>query len=71
MSKNIIDIRSLVYKSLRSKSLGRALAQLMVLGSSQTDKIANLQATYRTLLNYYMDGTDDPERAEVIDYLTR
>jgi hypothetical protein len=71
MSKNIIDIRSLVYKSLRSKSLGRALAQLMVLGSSQTDKIANLQATYRTLLNYYMDGTDDPERAEVMDYLTR
>lgn len=71
MSKNIVDIRSLVYRSLRTKALGRALAQLMVLGNRHTDKIVNLQATYRTLLDYYVDGTDDPERAEVIDYLTR
>ncbi|MBO7367245.1 MAG: hypothetical protein J6U24_01400, partial [Paludibacteraceae bacterium] len=71
MSKNIVDIRSLVYRSLRTRALGRALAQLMVLGSSHTDKISNLQATYRTLLDYYVNGTDDPERAEVIGYLTR
>lgn len=71
MSKNIVDIRALVYRSLRTRSLGRALAQLMVLGNSHTDRIGDLQTTYRTLLDYYVNGTDDPERAEIIDYLTR
>lgn len=71
MSKNIVDIRLLVYKSLRSKALGRALAQLLVIGNKHTDKIQNLQSTYRTLLGYYIDGTEDPERTEVINYLIR
>ncbi|MCQ2351765.1 MAG: CDC27 family protein [Paludibacteraceae bacterium] len=71
MSKNIVDIRNLVYKSLRNKSLGRALAQLAVIGNVHLDKIQNLQSTYRTLLNYYMDGAEDPERAEIINYLTK
>lgn len=71
MSKNIVDIKQLVYKSLRSKALGRALAQLLVIGNRHSDKIQNLQSTYRTLLGYYIDGTEDPERAEVINYLIR
>lgn len=71
MSKNIVDIRLLVYKSLRTKALGRALAQLLVIGNKHTDKIQNLQNTYRTLLGYYIDGTEDPERTEVINYLIR
>lgn len=71
MSKSIIDIRNLVYRSLRQKAIGRALAQLLVLGSAHTDSIKNLQTTYRTLLDYYVNGIDDPERNEVISYLIR
>lgn len=71
MSKNITDIRSLVYKSLRSKALGRALAQLSVIDNKYADKLQNLKSTYSTLLSYYIEGTEDPERAEVINYLIR
>ncbi|MCQ2369931.1 MAG: hypothetical protein MJ007_05595 [Paludibacteraceae bacterium] len=71
MTKNIIDIRALVYRSLQNRNLGRALAQLMVIGNSHTEKIQNLQDTYRTLLSYYIDGTDDPDRSEIVDYLIR
>ncbi len=71
MTRNIIDIRALVYRSLQNKNLGRALAQLMVIGNAHTEKIQNLQDTYRTLLTYYMDGTDDPDRYDVVNYLIR
>lgn len=71
MSKNIIDIRALVYKSLRAKALGRALAQLLVIDNNNIDKINNLQSTYRALLTYYIDGTDDPGRSDIINYLIK
>ena len=72
MAQSIADIKRILYNSLADRSLGRVMAQLTLLAdASHHEQLLEMQQSYKTLLQYYFDGVDDPERENIFRHLLR
>ena len=72
MAQSIADIRRILYNSLSRNALGRVMSQLGLLADAPAlERLQEMRESYQTLLRYYFDGIDDPDRDTVARHLTR
>lgn len=70
------SIRTDILKHLASKEVKEACASLLMLAVNLrewqiTEKLGELETTYKYLLNYQFDGIDDPHREDVFSGIMR
>ncbi|MBP1618638.1 MAG: hypothetical protein H6Q14_2465 [Bacteroidetes bacterium] len=70
------NIRNKILELLSLNEVKEACAQLLVLAVNLrewqiTEKVSELETTYRYMLNYQFDGVDDPRREEVFGGIMR